>query len=95
MADRIQGRVVSITDAGAAITDIPLDRLKDVPRDESVAIECEGHRTLRLFDQEHGQPAMTFLALLGPSGFLELHLTEDSVATFLGITLGSEVTIRW
>jgi hypothetical protein len=95
LASKIQGKVVSISDRGAAITDISVDRLVGVPRDEQVSIRCEGHITACLFPADHTEPHMTFLAVLGNSGFLELALVGDSVASFLGICPGSVVTVNW
>ncbi|MFC1759452.1 adenosylmethionine-8-amino-7-oxononanoate aminotransferase [Planctomycetota bacterium] len=95
MAGQIEGTVVSISDDGIAITDISIDRLSGVPTDESVAIQCEGHTTQHIFPVEHGQPEMTLIAAQGQSGFLEISLVGDSVATFLGIKTGSDVTVTW
>jgi S-adenosylmethionine hydrolase len=87
--------VVSIDEQGAAITDIANERLASVPTDEQVTIRCEGHVTSCIFPAEHHQPDMTFLAVCGRSGFLELMLVGDSVASFLGIGPGSTVTVHW
>ena len=96
MAGKIQGTVVSISDEGIAITDIAVDQLADVPaEDDSVSISCEGHTTQKIFPVEHGQAEMTFIAAQGKSGFLEISLVGDSVATFLGIKAGSDVTVKW
>jgi S-adenosylmethionine hydrolase len=95
LAGKLQGKVVSIGQHGAAITDIAVDRLEGVPVDEQVSIRCEGHVTSCIFPADHDQPEMTFLALRGTSGFLELALVGDSVATFLGIGPGSVVTVKW
>jgi S-adenosylmethionine hydrolase len=95
LSGKIEGRVVSISEAGVAITDVPIDRLSDVPMDESVSITCEGHTTLRLFYPRHNEPDMTFLAMLGESGFLEICLVGDNVEKFLGIRRGSHVLIIW
>ena len=84
-----QGKVVSISDCGAAVTDIDVARLEGVPTDEQVSIHCEGHVTSCIFPADHDQPDMTFLAIRGKSGYLELTLVGDSVATFLGIGPGS------
>ena len=95
MAGQIEGTVVSISEEGIAITDIAVDQLTGVPADDSVQISCEGHRTQQIFPIEHGQDDMTFIAAQGKSGFLEISLVGDSVATFLGIKVGSEVTVKW
>jgi S-adenosylmethionine hydrolase len=95
LAGKIQGKVVSISDRGDAITDIAVDRLHGIPTDESVSIHCEGHATSCIFPADHDQPEMTFLAVQGTSGFLELSLVGDSVKAFLGIGPGSQVMIKW
>ena len=95
MAGQIEGTVVSISDEGIAITDISVDQLADVPTDDSVAIQCEGHTTQQIFPVEHGQAEMTLIAAQGKSGFLEISLVGDSVATFLGIKTGSDVKVTW
>ena len=95
MATKIQGTVVAISNGGDAVTDIANGQLDGVPMDDQVSIHCEGHVTSRIFPAEHGQPEMTFLAVQGKSGFLELTLVGDSVQAFLGIRPGSEVTIKW
>jgi S-adenosylmethionine hydrolase len=91
----IKGKVVSISENGQAITNIGIDRLTGVPQDEQVSIACDGHSTSCIFPAEHGQPEMTFLAVRGSSGFLELALVGDDLQAFLGICPGSEVTVRW
>jgi S-adenosylmethionine hydrolase len=95
LASKIQGKVVAVSDGGDAITDIANDQLAGVPTDDQVSIHCEGHVTSRIFPAEHGQPEMTFLAVRGRSGYLELTLVGDSVQAFLGIGPGSDVTLKW
>ncbi len=95
MARTIHGQVVAISDSGDAVTDVEVAQLQGVPTDERVSITCDGHVTTCLFPADHQQPAMTFLAVLGADGFLTLQLVGDSVSSFLGIGLGSPVTIRW
>ncbi len=95
MAGKILGKVVTISDGGAAVTDIDVGQLENVPTDDQVSIHCEGHVTSCIFPLEHGQPEMTFLAFRGKSGFLELTLVGDSVAAFLGIRPGSKVALKW
>ena len=95
MPGKLEGQVVSISDTGAAITDISLDRLNGIPTDDSVSVSCEGHTTYRLFSCDDEQAAMTFVAIQGTSGFLELCLVGDSVQAFLGIGPGSSVAVKW
>ena len=79
MGGSIQGTVISITEDGDAVTDIAIDKLEGVPNDDRVSIYCDGHVTSRIFPAEHQQPEMTFLAIQGESGFLELLLEGDEL----------------
>lgn len=95
MPRRLSGKVVSISATGDAITDLTHEQLADVPRDDHTSVECGGHTTLGIYPAEHDQPEMTYVALLGESGFLELSLIGDSAAKFLGLKTGDSVTIKW
>ena len=92
---KLQGEVVSITDAGDLVTDISVAALVAVPHDERVSIRCDGHATSGIFPVDHGQPEMTFIAVEGESGFLELALVGDNASRFLGIILGANVSLDW
>ncbi|CAE7432056.1 steT, partial [Symbiodinium sp. CCMP2456] len=91
---RISGKVVSISETGDAITDLAHDQLADVPQDDRTSIECGGHTTLGVYPLDHDQPEMTYVAILGKSGCLELSLIGDSAAKFLGLKVNDEVTIK-
>ena len=91
----LKGTVVTITDAGDAVTDISIDQLDGVPTDDRVSITCDGHVTSQIFPSDHNQPEMTFLAVQGESGFLELLLVGDNASAFLGFRSGSKVAIKW
>lgn len=95
MANRIEGQVSSITESGALVTDIPVDQLTDVPRDENTAIKFGDHETFGLFPAEHGQPDATMVASLGSSGFLEIEIVGIPLAEMLGIRIGEKVQIVW
>ena len=95
MPSRLSGTVVAISAAGDAITDLAHDQLADVPQDDRTSIECGGHTTLGIYPAEHEQPEMTYVAVLGKSGFLELSLIGDSAAKFLGLKVDDSVTIKW
>ena len=95
MRGRIEGTVVSITDAGSLVTDIKADQLKGVPTDDSVAIVCDGHETNGIFSADHDQPEATFLALIGASGKLELEIVGLSASAMLGIRGGERVVVTW
>ena len=38
---------------------------------------------------------MTLLAILGPSGFLELTIIGDSAKIMLGAAIGEKVVVKW
>lgn len=95
MPSRISGKVVSISDSGDAITDLDHAQLSDVPNDDRTSIECGGHTTLGIYPADHDQPEMTYVAILGSSGFLELSLIGDSAAKFLGLKVNDGVNIKW
>lgn len=92
---KLKGRVVSVTETGDIVTDIPNADLATVPKDDQVRIRCEGHVTAGIFPTDHGQPEMTFVASEGASGFLELSLVGDDASRFLGIQPGADVRIEW
>ncbi len=94
MSDTIEGKVVEIDSAGNAITDITIGSLKGVPTDHRVWIACEGHRTNSIFEEDHGEPEMTFLALIDSGGNLNLVLVGDSAHRFLGIGVGDRVVVE-
>ena len=95
MPGKIQGAVVAYTDDGNLVTDIPHDRLRTVPPTDSVSVLCDEHETVGIFPAEHKQPNFTYVALLGPSGFLELSIVGDSAKAMLGVRLGEAVVLKW
>ena len=95
MAERIEGSVASINDAGDLITDIALDQLAKAPTDERVTITCDGHVTSCLLPADHQQEQLTFIALKGNSGFLELSLVGEDASKFLGVRAGAAVMVQW
>lgn len=95
MPGSLEGRVTSISPAGNLVTDIAVERLRDAPRDERLTITCDEHMTIGLFETNHQEPPMTFLGLLGESGFLELCMVGDHAGMMLGIRPGEKVAIRW
>lgn len=92
---KLSGKVALISKSGDVVTDIAVDKLAGLPRDTSVTITCEGHRTVGIHPTDHGQPDMTFVAYAGVSGFLELALVGDDASRFLGIAAGASVEIEW
>jgi S-adenosylmethionine hydrolase len=91
----IEGKVVSISEGGNLVTDIPCAALAEAPRDSAVTIRCDEHETVGLFTAGHSEPEMSFLALLGDSGFLELTIVGDSAKIMLGVRVGERVSVQW
>jgi len=91
----IEGKVVSINEGGNLVTDIPCAALVEAPRDSSVTIRCDEHETVGLFSDGHSEPEMSFLALFGDSGFLELTIVGDSAKIMLGVRVGERVSVQW
>ncbi len=95
MAGKIDGVVVSISDAGNLVTDITAAQLRDVPRGDTVTVSCDEHETLGIYGLDHAQPPMTLLALIGNSGNLELEIVGDSAKIMLGVRVGDKVKVKW
>lgn len=95
MPRSIEGKVVSISDGGNLVTDIPCAALSEAPRDSAVTIRCDEHETVGLFTAGHNEPEMSFLALLGDGGFLELTIVGDSAKIMLGVSVGERVSVQW
>lgn len=95
MPGRIEGKVISISEAGNLVTDITADRLEGAPTNDSVTIHCDEHETQGIFSQDHSEPESTFLALIGASGNLELEIVGDSASLMLGIRVGEPVVVKW
>ena len=95
MAGKIQGSVVAVTAAGSLVTDITAEQLRDVPRDERTQVRCDEHFTQGIFPPTHGEPEMTFLAVLGDSRPLQLDIVGESASLMLGIRVGQQVTVEW
>lgn len=95
MPGRIEGKVVSTSESGNLVTDIPCAALADAPRNTSVTIRCDEHETVGLFTAGHSEPDFSFLALLADGGFLELTIVGDSAKTMLGVRVGERVSVQW
>ena len=95
MAGKLLGEVVLVDDAGNLITDITVDQLDGVPRDERVTVTCDGHQTLGIFPTDHDQPDMTLLAYLNEQNQLSLGIVGESAEAFLGIRKGCAVVVSW
>ena len=95
MPGKVKGKIVSVSESGNLVTDIADSQLTDAPRDERLTVSCDEHVTQGLFDASHKEPPMTFLALLGEQGKLELCIVGDSAAIMLGVRPGEPVVIEW
>lgn len=95
MPGKIEGKVVAYGAGGNLVTDIANGKLDAAPRDPSVSICAGGHETVGLFAPDHQEPEFSFLAILSPSGFLELTIVGDSAEAMLGVQLGEKVTVSW
>jgi len=96
MPGKIQGTVRSIDSFGNLITDVPSDKLVDVPTDpERVRIRCDEHETQGLFKTYGEQPPMTLVAIVGSDGFLELAIVDENASLMLGIRPGTPITVEW
>ena len=87
--------MTAIAPDGSLVTSIAIAELSAAPRDASVTITCDEHQTVGLYSPDHQEPPFTFLALLSPSGFLELVIVGDSAKIMLGIRVGESVTVQW
>ena len=96
MSKTISGSVIEVTSEGDLITDISVDNLNSVPRDESLkVIVDEEHETFGLFPLDHQQPPMTLIAIVGSDNSLRLHLVGDSATMMLGVRQGAPVVLKW
>lgn len=95
MAERVEGRVVSVTDSGSLLTDIAPEQLSHAPTDERVRVQCDEHFTLGLHGADHNEPDMTFLAVVGDDQDLLLEIVGDSASIMLGIRVGERVVVEW
>ena len=95
MPGTVEGKVMAYGPEGNLVTDISASQLEAAPRDTSVTIRCDEHETVGLFTAGHSEPEMSLLALLAPSGFLELTIVGDSAKIMLGVSLGEKVVVSW
>ena len=95
VANRITGEVVAVDSFGNLITNITREMLADVPRDETVVIHCDEHRTNSIFTTYADQPPMTLVAIIGSNDQLELAIVDDSAKIMLGVDVGTAVEVSW
>ncbi len=95
MAGKIEGVVVEFGETGNLVTNITVEQLRNVPTDQSVTIVCDEHETTGIFRPDHTEPPMTYLAIIGESGRLELAIVGDSARDMLGVARGTPVIVKW
>ena len=95
MAGKIEGKIVAYGESGNLVTDIANDRLRGAPTGQSVTITCDEHETVGIFPADHPEEPCTLMAILGPSGCLELTIVGDSAKIMLGVALGEKVVVQW
>lgn len=96
MPGSVRGQIVEVDSQGCLVTDITAAQLRDAPRDASVRVLIDEHETFGLFGREHGQPAMTLIAVLEPeSGPLNIEIVGDSASAMLGVRTGTPVEVSW
>lgn len=95
VAQRVEGEVIEADSFGNLITNITEAMLEGCPRDESVVVKCDGHETLGIWRTYSDQPPMTFVALVGSSGELELAIVNDNAKIMLGVGVGAKVAVEW
>jgi S-adenosylmethionine hydrolase len=93
VAAKVEGKVVAYSDAGNLVTDIPHDRLSNLPA-ATVTVTCDEHQTIGIYPADHKEEPFTLMAILGPSGFLELTIVGESAKAMLGVRLGEKVVIK-
>lgn len=95
MSNQIEGYVASIGAKGDLVTNITIDQVANVPRDDSVKIKFGGHETLGIFSADHNQPPATMVASVDHDGFLKIEIVGISLSDMLGITADTPVVIVW
>jgi S-adenosylmethionine hydrolase len=95
MPGKIEGTVVAYSESGNLVTDIPNDRLRDVPRSDSVTVTCDEHQTVGIYAADHSEEPFTLMAILGPGGALEITIVGESAKGMLGVKLGEKVVVKW
>lgn len=91
---QIEGKIVAFSQSGNLVSDIAHQRLAAVPRD-SATTSCDEHETIGIFPADHPEQPMTLMAILGPSGCLELTIVGDSARAMLGVPLGEKIVVKW
>jgi hypothetical protein len=91
---QIEGKIVAYGESGNLVSDIAHDRLAAAPRD-AATITCDEHETIGIFPADHPEEPCTLMAILGPSGCLELTIVGESAKAMLGVRIGEKVVVKW
>ncbi len=96
MSRRIRGKVVEVSANGDLITDIEPKDWREIPRSIETRVKVDQeHETVGIFGNDHGQPAMTLIAIADGESPLKLHLVDDSASIMLGVRSGASVEVSW
>ena len=95
MANKIEGKIVSVDSFGNLVTNIAEADLAQISDRAQAQIRCDEHETLGIFATYADQPPMTLIALVGSAGQLELAIVEESAKMMLGVGVGDKVTVTW
>jgi len=95
LSGQIEGQIVSFSESGNLVSDIAHERLREAARTAGVTIACDEHETIGIFPADHVEEPCTLMAILGPSGCLELTIVGDSAQAMLGVRIGEKVVVRW
>jgi S-adenosylmethionine hydrolase len=95
VAGKLEGKVVAYGETGNLVTDITVDALRSVPRDQSVSVTCDEHETVGIYAADHPEEPCTLMAIEGQSGFLEITIVGESTKIMLGVPLGEKVVVKW
>ena len=95
MPGQLQGKIVAYSESGNLVSDIAGDQLAGVPRGEEVTVTCDEHQTVGIYPADHPEEPFTLLAILGPSGCLELTIVGESAKAMLGVRLGEAIVLKW
>ncbi|XZE21596.1 SAM hydroxide adenosyltransferase [Pirellulaceae bacterium SH449] len=95
MAARLVGSVVDISSTGDLVTDLTQAQLTSLGYNaETKVVVDEEFETIGIYGEDHKQPEMTLVAILGNDSPLRLSLISDSASMMLGVKKGAKVEIR-
>ncbi len=95
VAARLVGSVVDISPSGDLVTDLTHAQLTALGYNaETKVVVDEEFETIGIYGEDHKQPEMTFIAIMGENTPLRLSLVSDSASMMLGVKKGARVEIR-